>query len=77
MDSPLLSTERNTLEFLFLTNKATDGVFFFMGGNQNDHLLVELVNGRVRAQANVGGGEVSFILRDLRKNSLKATMVRW
>lgn len=66
IDSPLRSTERNALDFLFLTNKATDGVFFYMRGNK-DHLLVELFNGRVRAQANVGGGEVPFVLRDFRK----------
>ena len=55
--SSLLSTERNTMHFMFLT-KDKDGVLFYMGKNK-DHLLVELVNGSLRAQANFGGGKVS------------------
>ncbi|XP_067032719.1 neurexin-1-like [Acropora muricata] len=51
-----LSTERNTMHFMFLT-EAKDGVLFYMGKNK-DHLLVELVNGSLRAQANFGGGPV-------------------
>jgi len=54
-DSPLRSTERNELEFRFLT-EAKDGVFFYMGG-EKDHLLVELVNGSLRVQADFGGGK--------------------
>ena len=60
-ENPLRSSERNTLDFQFLT-KATDGVFFYMGGKK-DHLLVELVNGSVRAQANVGGGEFTTVCK--------------
>ena len=54
-DNPLRSTERNALEFRFLT-EAEDGVFFYMGG-EKDHLLVELVNGSLRVQADFGSGK--------------------
>ena len=54
-NSPLRSTERNALEFRFLT-EAKDGVFFYMGADK-DHLLVELVNGSLRVQADFGGGK--------------------
>ena len=54
-DSPLRSTERNALEFRFLT-EAKDGVVFYMGADK-DHLLVELVNGSLRVQADFGGGK--------------------
>ena len=56
-NSPLLSTDRNTLHFMFLT-EARDGVIFYMSGIR-DHLLVELVNGSIRTQADFGGGEIS------------------
>lgn len=55
-DNPLRSTERNALEFRFLT-EAKDGVFFYMGRDK-DHLLVELVNGSLRVQADFGDGPV-------------------
>lgn len=55
-NSPLLSTDRNTLHFMFLT-EARDGVIFYMSGIR-DHLLVELVNGSIRTQADFGGGPV-------------------
>ena len=54
-DNPLRSTERNALEFRFLT-EAKDGVFFYMGADK-DHLLVEPVNGSLRVQADFGGGK--------------------
>ena len=54
-DNPLRSTERNALEFRFLT-EVEDGVFFYMGG-EKDHLLVELVNGSLRVQADFGSGK--------------------
>ena len=54
-DNPLRSTERNALEFRFLTD-AKDGVLFYMGADK-DHLLVELVNGSLRVQADFGGGK--------------------
>ena len=57
--SSLFSTDRNTMHFMFLT-EAKDGVLFYMGKNE-DHLLVELVNGSLRAQANFGGGRVSTL----------------
>ena len=56
-DSRYLSTERNTLDFMFLT-VAKDGVIFYMGKDK-DHLLVELVNGSMRVHADFGGGKVS------------------
>lgn len=54
-DNPLRSTERNALEFRFLT-EAKDGVLFYMGRDK-DHLLVELVNGSLRVQADFGDGK--------------------
>lgn len=54
-DNPLGSTERNALEFRFLT-EAKDGVLFYMGADK-DHLLVELINGNLRVQADFGGGK--------------------
>lgn len=55
-DSPHFSTEKNTLDFMFLT-QAKDGVIFYMGRDK-DHLLVELVNGSMRVQADFGGGKI-------------------
>ena len=55
-DNPLRSTERNALDFMFLT-EAKEGVFFYMGRDK-DYLLVELVNGSLRVQADFGGGKL-------------------
>ena len=55
-DSPYLQTERNTINFMFLT-EAKDGVIFYMGRDK-DHFLVELVNGSLRVEADFGGGKM-------------------
>ena len=54
-DDPLWFTERNSLDFRFFKD-AEDGVLFYMGRDA-DHLLVELVNGSLRVQADFGGGK--------------------
>lgn len=41
---------------MFLTEKK-NGVFFYMGRDE-DHLVVELVNGGLRVEADVGGGKI-------------------
>ena len=54
-NSTYLLTDRNTLDFRFLS-LVKDGVIFYMGKDK-DHLLVELVNGSIRVQADFGGGK--------------------
>ena len=51
-----MNTERNTVSFMFLTEKK-NGVFFYMGRDE-DHLVVELVNGGLRVEADVGRGKI-------------------
>ena len=52
-NSPFLSTERNSIDFMFLTQDK-DGLIFYMGQDK-DYLLVQLVNGSMRVRANLGG----------------------
>lgn len=60
-----MNTERNTVSFLFSTEKK-NGVFFYMGRDK-DHLVVELVNGSLRVEADVGGGKIKAgVNRDLK-----------
>ena len=55
-DSPFMDSERNTIHFMFLTEKK-NGLFFYMGRDK-DHLVVELINGSLRVEADVGGGKI-------------------
>ena len=55
-NSPFLSTERNSIDFMFLT-EAKDGLIFYMGQDK-DYLLVQLVNGSMRVRANFGKGKL-------------------
>lgn len=60
-----MKTEKNTVSFMFLTEKK-NGVFFYMGRDE-DHLVVELVNGGLRVEADVGGGKIKAgVIRDLK-----------
>ena len=60
-----MNTERNTVSFMFLTEKK-NGVFFYMGRDK-DHLVVELVNGSLRVEADVGGGKIKAgVIRNLK-----------
>lgn len=60
-----MNTERNTVSFMFSTEKK-NGVFFYMG-REKDHLVVELVNGSLRVEADVGGGKIKAgVIRDLK-----------
>ena len=60
-----MNTERNTVSFVFSTEKK-NGVFFYMG-REKDHLVVELVNGSLRVEADVGGGKIKAgVIRDLK-----------
>lgn len=60
-----MNTERNTVSFMFSTEKK-NGVFFYMG-REKDHLVVELVNGSLRVEADVGGGKIKAgVNRDLK-----------
>lgn len=62
-----MDTERNTIQFMFLTEKK-NGVFFYMGSDK-DHLVAELVNGSLRVAADVGGGKIRF--------KMKARLIGW
>lgn len=60
-----MNTERNTVSFMFSTEKK-NGVFFYMGRDK-DHLVVEVVNGSLRVEADVGGGKIKAgVIRDLK-----------
>lgn len=60
-----MNTERNTVSFMFSTEKK-NGVFFYMGRDK-DHLVVELVNGSLRVEADVGGGKIKAgVIRNLK-----------
>lgn len=59
-NSPILSTERNSIDFMFLT-EAKDGLIFYMGQDK-DYLLVQIVHGSMRVRANFGKGKLFYNL---------------